>query len=114
MDAIQEDNQYNKLLSTGNPVIIGFLYGKFLQADKRGIAVIYKVKVENLEGKMPIHKLVEIIGNLFDNAMEAIEEQGVEPKIYLDFIETSDKINLKIKSIVKISFEIFGGINSYA
>ena len=98
MDAIQEDNQYNKLLSTGNPVIIGFLYGKFLQADKRGIAVIYKVKVENLEGKMPIHKLVEIIGNLFDNAMEAIEEQGVEPKIYLDFIETPDKINLKIKN----------------
>ncbi|MBQ2800215.1 MAG: GHKL domain-containing protein [Lachnospiraceae bacterium] len=98
MDAIQEDNQYNKLLSTGNPVIIGFLYGKFLQADKRGIAVIYKVKVENLEGKMPIHKLVEIIGNLFDNAMEAIEEQGVEPKIYLDFIETPDKINLKVKN----------------
>ena len=97
-DAIQQDNKYNKLLSVGNPVIIGFLYGKFLQADKRGITVIYNIKVADLAGKMPIHKLVEIIGNLFDNAMEAVEEKDVEKIIYLDFVETPEKIEFKIKN----------------
>lgn len=97
-DAIQEDNKYNKLLSVGNPIIIGFLYGKFLQADKRGITVVYNIKVADLESKMPIHKLVEIIGNLFDNAMDAVEENNVEKAIYLDFVETPEKIEFKIKN----------------
>lgn len=47
---------------------------------------------------MPMHKLVEVIGNLFDNAMEAIEEQGVEQKIYLEFIEQPEQIDFKIKN----------------
>ena len=97
-DAIQQDNKYNKLLSVGNPVIIGFLYGKFLQADKQGITVVYNIKVADLASKMPIHKLVEIIGNLFDNAMEAVEENDVEKIIYLDFVETPEKIEFKIKN----------------
>ena len=97
-DAIQQDNKYNKLLSVGNPVIIGFLYGKFLQADKRGITIVYNIKVADLQSKMPIHKLVEIIGNLFDNAMDAVEENDVEKIIYLDFVETPEKIEFKIKN----------------
>lgn len=97
-DAIQQDNKYNKLLSVGNPVIIGFLYGKFIQADKRGITIVYNIKVADLESKMPIHKLVEIIGNLFDNAMDAVEENDVEKIIYLDFVETPEKIEFKIKN----------------
>lgn len=97
-DAIQQDNKYNKLLSVGNPVIIGFLYGKFLQADKRGITIVYNIKVADLQSKMPIHKLVEIIGNLFDNAMDAVEENDVEKLIYLDFVETPEKIEFKIKN----------------
>jgi two-component system sensor histidine kinase AgrC len=98
MKEIQEENKYNKLLLTGNPVLIGFLYGKFQQADKRGITVVYDIKVQNLESKMPIHKLVEIIGNFFDNAMEAIEEQGVEKTIYLKFTEVPEQINFSIKN----------------
>lgn len=97
-EAIKEDNKYNKLLSAGNPIIIGFLYGKFLQADERGITVVYDIKVADLASKMPIHKLVEIIGNLFDNAMEAVEGNDVEKIIYLDFVETPEKIEFKIKN----------------
>lgn len=98
MKEIQAESSYSKLLRIGNPVITGFLYGKFLQADKRKITVVYNIRVKELESNMPIHKLVEIIGNLFDNAMEAIEEQGTEKKIYLDFVETLEEIDFKIRN----------------
>lgn len=96
MDAIQGENRYTKLLKIGNPIMIGFLYGKFLQAEQQEITVIYDVKIEDLASKMPIHKMVEMIGNLLDNAMDAVKDNDVEKKIYLDFIETPEKIQFKI------------------
>ncbi len=98
IDAIQEENRYSKLLKIGNPIIIGFLYGKFLQAEEQKITVIYDIKIGDLECKVPIHKMVEIIGNLFDNAMDAVKENDVEKTIYLNFMETTEKIELKIKN----------------
>lgn len=96
MDAIQGENRYTKLLKIGNPIMIGFLYGKFLQAEQQEITVIYDIKIEDLASKMPIHKMVEMIGNLLDNAMDAVKDNDVEKKIYLDFIETPEKIQFKI------------------
>ena len=96
MDAIQGENRFSKLLKIGNPIMIGFLYGKFLQAEQQEITVIYDIKIEDLASKMPIHKMVEMIGNLLDNAMDAVKDNDVEKKIYLDFIETPEKIQFKI------------------
>ncbi len=97
-EVLREDNKYNKLLSAGNSIITGFLYGKFLQAEERGITVKYKVKLGELECPVPIYKLVEIIGNLFDNAMEALEGNGCEKMIFLDLVQTSEELNFTIKN----------------
>lgn len=96
MDAIQGENKYSKLLKIGNPIMIGFLYGKFLQVEQQGITVVYDIKIEDLASKMPIHKMVEMIGNLLDNAMDAVKDNDVEKMMYLDFMETSEKIQFKI------------------
>ena len=98
MEAIQEENRYSSLLKIGNPVMTGFLYGKFLQAEKREITVIYDVKIGDLECNMPIHKMVEIVGNLFDNEMDAVEENNVEKIIYLYFTELDKTVEFKIKN----------------
>ena len=98
VEAIQTENKYYKMLSIGNPVIIGFLYGKFLQADRKGIKVAYDIRIGQLQCKMPLHKMVEVIGNLFDNAVEALEFSEKEKTVYLEFIETSDTIVFKIKN----------------
>ena len=97
-EVLREDNKYNKLLSTGNSIITGFLYGKFLQAEGKGITVKYKVKLGELECPVPIYKLVEVIGNLFDNAMEALEGNGCEKMIFLDLVETPEELNFTIKN----------------
>ena len=97
-EVLREDNKYNKLLSAGNSIITGFLYGKFLQAEGKGISVKYKVKLGELKCSVPIYKLVEIIGNLFDNAMEALEQNGCEKVIFLDLVETPEELNFAIRN----------------
>ena len=97
-EVLREDNKYNKLLSAGNSIITGFLYGKFLQAEGKGITVKYKVKLGELESPFPTYKLVEIIGNFFDNAMEALEQNGCEKVIFLDLVENREELNFTIRN----------------
>ena len=49
--------------------MIGFLYGKFMEAYKLGIEVVYAINIENLDVGVPTYKLVEVFGNLIKNAM---------------------------------------------
>lgn len=55
-DVIKE-NYFNKLLKAGNPLMIGFLYGKFMEAYKLGIEVVYAINIENLDVGVPTYKL---------------------------------------------------------
>lgn len=71
-DVIVEENHFNKVLSKGNPVILGFLWSEFSKMKKAGISVEYEINIGNLECSMPIHKMVELLGNLLNNAMEAV------------------------------------------
>lgn len=70
-DVIVEENHFNKVLSKGNPVILGFLWSEFSKMRKVGISIEYEINIGNLECSMPIHKMVELLGNLINNAMEA-------------------------------------------
>lgn len=109
-EIVMKENRYNKLLSVGNHVIIGFLYGKFIELDKLGIEVQYKIDIESFDVKVPVYKLVEILGNLIKNAAEevlldkilfvsVIEEEGlfeIEVRNKSKFIEY-DEIDLFFK-----------------
>lgn len=81
--SLKEENRYSKLLSLGDAVIVGFLYSKFLQAEQRKIRVEYELQSPNMNCRIPDHKIVEIIGNLFDNAMDAVEQNPVEKVIHV-------------------------------
>ena len=81
--ALKEENKYSKLLSLGNAAIVGFLYSKFLQAEKKNIRVEFELQSPSMKCRIPDYKIVEIIGNLFDNAMDAVEQNPVEKVIYV-------------------------------
>lgn len=74
--SIEKGNNYNKLLSHGNPIVLGFLYSKFSEAEKIGIDVEYKIKIGELKCNVPIYKIIELIGNLINNAMEALQKES--------------------------------------
>lgn len=94
-DDVRHENQYNKLLSGGNSIVIGFLYSKFVEAEAAGCEISYKVKTEQLECQIPSYKLIEILGVLLDNAMEAVEDRQ-EKKLYIELIENTEQIHILV------------------
>lgn len=83
-DKILQDNKYNKLLKLKtSPILIGYLYSKFTTASAHGINIEYEIQDINIE-KISINDLIEIIGILFDNAVEALEyldDREIEVKL---------------------------------
>lgn len=70
------DNRFAKLLSAGSSVVAGFLYSKFLEAEERGCEVDFNIRLRDNEYFIPDYCIVEILGILFDNAVEALEKAG--------------------------------------
>lgn len=96
---ITKNNRYNKLLYLGNTMMIGFLYEKFLYAEEKNIEVKYRFLVKDLKSSVPEYKLVELVGNLIDNAIEAVQKDTVSKKeIILELTETEEKIILTISN----------------
>ncbi|GFI01867.1 sensor histidine kinase DcuS [Lachnospiraceae bacterium] len=95
---ILKENRFNKLLKNGNPVIISFLYGKMIEIDKKGIDISYKIIINDLEIGVPIYKIVEILGNLLKNAVEAIEKAPNLNKIFILMIEIDDLFEIEVRN----------------
>ncbi|MDE7341104.1 MAG: GHKL domain-containing protein [Lachnospiraceae bacterium] len=93
-----EQNEKTKLvLSSGNPLIAGFLYSKIREAENYNITIEYKIGIEKTETVIPEYELVEMAGILLDNAIEELNnmsEDEITRKIYLSIRETGDGIEL--------------------
>lgn len=96
-DEILEENHFNKILSKGNPVMLCFLYSKFGELKKEGITVNYRVQINNLECKMPVYKMIELIGNLVKNAKEAVQKNN-KSDIGVSVIEDNNKICIEVSN----------------
>lgn len=98
---IVKENYYNKLLSKGNPVILSFLYSKFKEAEKRGVDVSYRIAIKDLECNVPVYKIVELLGNLLNNAMDALSAGDDRNKMSVVMTEYDDKIRIEIANECK-------------
>lgn len=70
---ILDENKYNSLLLLGDKILVGYLYGKFQEAEDDGIEIDYKAATKIDKVQVPIYYMIEMLGILFDNAMEALE-----------------------------------------
>ncbi|MCM1127155.1 MAG: ATP-binding protein, partial [Lachnospiraceae bacterium] len=96
-DAVMKENRFYKLLSDGNSVIAGFLYGRFNEFYKKGVEVSYQVIVQELEIGVPCYKIVEILGDLMNNAVEALLADGERNKLHVSIIE-SDRFWIEVRN----------------
>lgn len=96
--AVIKENQYTKLLKVGNPLIIGFLYGKFIEMEKLDIGINYQIRIENINVGVPIFKLIEILGNLFKNAVEAMKDSEEDKELYVSLNEINEAIYIEVRN----------------
>jgi len=97
-DQLIQENSLNKLLSNGNSVVLGFLYGKFLNAEKSGIKLNYRVNIRNLESNVPTYKMVELLGNLINNAVEALSSEEKLSRMGVSLLEYDDSIEMEVRN----------------
>lgn len=100
-DYVLEQNEQTKLLlSTENPLIIGFVYSKQAEAVAKEIKIEQHIKISNKELFLPEYELVDMIGILVDNAVDALIDTPVsERKIYLVLTENEDGILLTVANV---------------
>lgn len=95
--AVIKENQYNKILKIGNPLFIGFLYGKFIEIERLGIEITYNINFRESNIAIPVYKLVEILGNLIKNAVEAMT--GLEAQaLYVSVVETNEVFEIEVRN----------------
>lgn len=99
---LRNENRYNKLLLSGNPVIAVCLYEKFLEAEKYGIQIFYKMTVQNPEFGIPAHKQVELFGNLLDNAIEELKKLSGRRRLFVVVRESYTKIEIEVGNEVSL------------
>lgn len=99
---ILENNKFNKIIYTcQNPVIAGFLYNKFLEADKSDIQIEYSITMNSAgEDVEKIFDIIEIIGILLDNAVEALKDYEISRrKIKTSIIQEENELIIRIGNI---------------
>ncbi len=97
-DRILQDNKYNKLLKLNmSPILIGYLYSKFTAASSHGIHIVYEIQDVSIE-RIAINDLIEIIGILFDNAVDALKEQG-DTSMEVKLLKLGDTFIISIANV---------------
>lgn len=99
-ERILEENEINKLLKLkAEPVFIGFLYSKILLAKEKGIDTKYKIQSVSIKIVIPVYEFIELVGILFDNAIEAVEEKEKKKILIKLEMKTDNSFTLEIANI---------------
>mgnify|MGYP005758802641 CR=1 FL=1 len=88
---------YSGLLKCENSVVAGFLYGKFKEAESQQIHITYNVEVFSKQFSVSTYIIIETLGILLDNAIEAVCQKE-EKQIWLEFIENEEDVYISIKN----------------
>lgn len=91
------ENKYNNLLLLGNNILVGFLYEKFREAEADGIELNYKVAAMPDKLQVSTYYIIEMLGILFDNAVEALKN-STEKRIIFEALELDDGYEFSIKN----------------
>lgn len=92
-----KENKYNDLLSIGDDTLTGYLCGKFQTAEDDGIEIDYRIAAEISQCRVPIYHVIEMLGILFDNAMEAVKEMAGK-EIFFATCEEDDQYEFLIRN----------------
>lgn len=87
----------NKILKTSNPAVNALLEAKVIYSEKRGIQTNVNINSQLNNIKIPGWELCRVLGNLIDNAIYAIQQNGEQGSITIDIYEDLKQYGFKIK-----------------
>lgn len=90
---IKEENKYVKLLYLGDSIVAGYLYEKFCDVERKNGHVEYDIRGQFSISEVPDYHLMEILGILIDNSVEAQDER---PQLKFFFEERDNTLIFKI------------------
>lgn len=91
------ENRFADLLRLGDTMIIGFLYGKLTEADGKEIDVQYRFACGELKTDIPMYKLITILGNLLNNAIEALENNE-RKRLFVGMDEDEKQLHMEVRN----------------
>ena len=98
-DRILVENKYNKLLyGCNSPIVGGFLYSKFSKADEKNIETDYQISINPKKNGIDEFELIEMVGILYDNAVEALESAS-RKKMNVNISEDNGMINISVDNV---------------
>lgn len=92
-----KENKYNDLLLAGNDVLAGYLCRKFQEAEEDGIEIHYKITPGISQCRVPMYHVIEMLGILLDNAMEAVKGMAGK-EIFFASCETNEKCEFLVRN----------------
>ncbi len=96
-DIVEKNKETKLLLAINNPLIAGFLYRKFQEAQKQKILIECKVASKDDNYGIPEYELIEMMGILLDNAMEALnEKEETERNIFVEIEDREENFQIMV------------------
>lgn len=79
-----------------SPQVIGLLLGKAAEAGERGIELV--IDPETRLGETPdrVHALITVLGNLIDNAFDALQGTRAPRRVIVRVLETPEAIEIEV------------------
>lgn len=100
-DKVLLENSMNKILKLHTePILVGFLYSKLIYAQEQGINVIHEIHSIELKKRININVVVEIIGILLDNAIDALREKNGEKILIIKILqEKQEEFSIEVANV---------------
>ncbi len=95
---VAAENKYNKLLILEDSILTGFLYGKLTELEEEA-EITYKIEVESFHTVIPAYYIIQMLGILFDNAVEAVKDkQDTISRIHFEIREAGTGYEYEVRN----------------
>lgn len=99
---VLEESSLSKLLKLKmEPALVGFLYAKVTKMKEKGILIEYDITPIDIRGRIEVYEMIELIGILLDNALEALEESAFR-KVLIKILNDKNGFIVKIANASRI------------
>ena len=78
------------------PQIMGLMLGKMAEAHERGIELVISPETDLGEAPTRVHALITILGNLIDNAFDALKDTPAPRVVEVSITETPDSVTITV------------------